>query len=152
MNNNGYNSDAFSGIGMLNNLENGSPFSGTGMMTNYGNPALDTSAFDTLGNYGKNLDMGGAESGGGGLGSSIMGNLSGITQAGSGILNGILAMKQYGLAKDQFNFQKDAYNANYKNQVQSTNTFLEDRQRSRAASGDSNVMSVEDYMAANRVS
>lgn len=61
-------------------------------------------------------------------------NLDGI----GAIMNGIgsavsiyTALSNLGLAKDQFNFQKDAYNTNLANQRQSYNTALEDRTRSR---------------------
>lgn len=60
--------------------------------------------------------------------------------------SGFLAMKQYGLAKDQFNFQKNAYNQNYAAQRQATNAQLEDRQRARVASNAGAYQSVGDYM------
>jgi hypothetical protein len=61
-----------------------------------------------------------------------------------------LGKKTYDLAKDQANFQKQAYLTNYANQVQSMNRDLEDRQRVRAA-GSTKAESVDSYMSRNRV-
>lgn len=61
-----------------------------------------------------------------------------------------LGKKTYDLAKDQANFQKQAYLTNYTNQVQATNRDLEDRQRVRAA-GSTKAESVDSYMSRNRV-
>lgn len=52
------------------------------------------------------------------------------------LVNGFMAMKNYGLAKDQLRFQKDAYTKNYENQRKLTNMELADREeRRRAARG-----------------
>lgn len=61
-----------------------------------------------------------------------------------------LGKKTYDLAKDQANFQKQAYLTNYANQVQAMNRDLEDRQRVRAA-GSTKAESVDSYMSRNRV-
>lgn len=61
-----------------------------------------------------------------------------------------LGKKTYDLAKDQANFQKQAYLTNYANQVQSMNRDQEDRQRVRAA-GSTKAESVDSYMSRNRV-
>lgn len=61
-----------------------------------------------------------------------------------------LGKKTYDLAKDQANFQKQAYLTNYANQVQATNRDLEDRQRVRAA-GSTKAESADSYMSRNRV-
>ncbi len=66
--------------------------------------------------------------------------------AATGLFNGYMGMKQYGLAKDQLNFQKDAFYKNYEAQKSSINSSLEDRQRARVASNSSAYQSVGDYM------
>ena len=68
--------------------------------------------------------------------------ISGLTS----ISNGYLAMKQLGLAQDQFNFQKDAFNKNWAAKKATTNSALEDRQRARVASNSGAYQSVGDYM------
>ena len=74
-------------------------------------------------------------------------------QAGSSLLNAFMGLKQYNLARDQFKFQKNAFNINHNNQVKTTNASLKDRQAARvAANPGGNVMSVDDYMAKNKVS
>ena len=80
--------------------------------------------------------------------------VSPVVGAASGIANAWTGMQQLGLAKDQLNFQKDAYTKNYENQRQLTNSQLEDRQRTRYASAGGekgNVETVEDYMARNKI-
>lgn len=61
-----------------------------------------------------------------------------------------LGKKTYDLAKDQANFQKQAYLTNYANQVQAMNRDQEDRQRVRAA-GSTKAESVDSYMSRNRI-
>ena len=68
--------------------------------------------------------------------------ISGLTS----IANGYLGMKQLGLAQDQFNFQKDAFNKNWAAKKATTNSALEDRQRARVASNSGAYQSVGDYM------
>lgn len=80
----------------------------------------------------------------GGYGSVGLGLAQGLASAWMG-------MKQYGLAKDQLAFQKDAFNKNYTAQAQTTNTALEDRQRARVASNPGAYQSVGDYMNENRI-
>lgn len=69
----------------------------------------------------------------------------------SGLGNLFMGMQNYGLAKDQLKFQKDAYTKNYAAQKQTTNASLEDRQRARVASNPTAYQSVSDYMAKNRI-
>lgn len=65
--------------------------------------------------------------------------------------NAWMGMKKYGLAKDQLNFQKDAFNKNWEAQKTSINTQLEDRQRARVASNAGAYQSVGDYMKTNGI-
>lgn len=71
--------------------------------------------------------------------------------AASGLGNLWMGMKNYGLAKDQLAFQKDAYAKNYAAQKQTTNASLEDRQRARVAANPAAYVSVSDYMAKNGI-
>lgn len=74
--------------------------------------------------------------------------------AAKGLADSWLAFQGLGLAQDQFDFKKDAFNRGFEAQRKLINTELEDRQRRRiSASGTSpdGYRSVSDYMAANRV-
>lgn len=62
-----------------------------------------------------------------------------------------MGMKQYGLAKDQLNFQKDSFNKQYAANQTLTNSRLEDRQKARVASNAGAYQSVGDYMNQNGV-
>lgn len=77
-----------------------------------------------------------------------MGNLLlGTAQAG---LGAFLGMKQYGLAKKQFEFQKDAWNKEYEINKNLTNERLETRQNRRNAEKGVTGMNTQDtasYMA-----
>ena len=66
----------------------------------------------------------------GGLDMDNLGTLFDGLKSVFGIWGGL---KQLGMAKDAFNFEKEAYIENRDNQKQSYNTTLEDRQRARAA-------------------
>ena len=72
-----------------------------------------------------------------------------------GALNGIgsayMGMKQYGLAKDSLQMQKDQFALNYGAQQKSYNTQLEDRQRARVAATGGSAESVESYVARNKI-
>lgn len=79
----------------------------------------------------------------------------GLLGSGLGIMKGLgsayMGMKQYGLAKDQLNLAKKAYNNNYAAQKKSTNAILEDRQRARVASNSGAYESVDGYMQKNGI-
>ena len=79
-----------------------------------------------------------------GWGSAALGLLQGLGSA-------YMGMKQYGLAKDQLQFSKDAFNKNYAAQAKMTNASLMDRQRARVASNPGAYQSVGDYMAQNGI-
>lgn len=74
-----------------------------------------------------------------------------ILQAAQGIMNGFMGMKQYNLAKSQFEAQKDQFAKNWAAQRTSINSQLEDRQRARVASNAGAYQSVGDYMAQNGI-
>jgi hypothetical protein len=73
--------------------------------------------------------------------------LGGIEALGSGWLG----LQQYGLAKDQLKFQKEAFNRDFANQVKMINGQLEDRQRARVQSNPYAYESVGAYLDKNRV-
>ena len=79
-----------------------------------------------------------------GWGSAALGLIQGLGGA-------YMGMKQYGLAKEQLQFSKDAFNKNYAAQAQMTNASMEDRQRARVASNAGAYQSVGDYMAKNGI-
>lgn len=93
---------------------------------------------------------GGAAAKGGGL-------AGGLQTAGSavGILGGLaniyLGFKAAKLAKRQFGFQKDAYNNNLVNSVQTYNTSLEDRVRARHNTESRSASETNSYLSNNRL-
>lgn len=62
-----------------------------------------------------------------------------------------MGMQQYNLAKDSLAASKAQFERNFANQVKTTNTNLEDRQRARVASNSGAYESVDSYMNKNRV-
>jgi len=78
-----------------------------------------------------------------------VGNLA--LSAGAGLLNAYTGMQQYGLFKDQLNFQKESFYKNYEANKATVNTQLEDRQRARVASNAGAYDSVSNYMNKNGV-
>ncbi len=101
----------------------------------------------------------GAGAGTGGLFSQGMSWLGDNSQGLGSLLQGIGALssifstnKQIGLAQDNLNFQKQAYETNLGNQISTYNTNLEDRIRGRYASGDQSETQVQDYLNKNRLS
>ena len=79
-----------------------------------------------------------------GWGGAALGLIQGLGSA-------YMGMKQYGLAKEQLQFSKDAFNKNYAAQRQTMNTQLEDRQRARVAANPGAYQSVGDYMTKNGI-
>lgn len=75
----------------------------------------------------------------------IGGSVGPIAQLGTGLMQGYLGMKSYGLAKKQLKQDRNQFNLNFDNQVDSTNSQLRDRQATRVASNP-NAMPVEEYM------
>lgn len=71
--------------------------------------------------------------------------------AASGIFNAWMGMKQYGLAKDTLETNKQQFAQNFGAQQKMTNSRLEDRQAARVASNPGAYQSVGDYMKKNGV-
>lgn len=67
------------------------------------------------------------------------------------LANAYFGWKNLGLAKDQFGFQKDAWNKNFANQVITTNNQLEEQARKRYSNSPTSNMTPEEYMAKHRV-
>jgi hypothetical protein len=71
--------------------------------------------------------------------------------AATGLGSLYLGMQQYNLAKETLANNKAQFERNFANQVKTTNTNLEDRQRARVASNAGAYQSVGDYMSQNGV-
>lgn len=69
----------------------------------------------------------------------------------TGLLGGYLGMKQLGLAKQQFQFEKDAFNRQYAAQRTTLNAEMRDRQQARVTARPWAAQAVEDYMKQNEV-
>lgn len=67
----------------------------------------------------------------------------GALNIGMGIYSGL---KQLGLAEDQFNFTKDAFNTNLANSIKSYNNALEDRARARYAYMTGDASNADEYI------
>jgi len=89
--------------------------------------------------------FGGALTKSDGLGGTNQGWLTPAIAGAGALASGFLGLKQYGLAKDQFNFQKQAYQTGLENQSKLTNARLADRQAQRVANNP-NSTSVADYL------
>lgn len=96
---------------------------------------------------------GGKETGTGSLWDSMKGIPLGSIMSGIGTLGNLWgANRALGLARDQFNFQKDFANTNLANQIKSYNTALEDRARSRAVVEGQSQDTAQEYIDRNRLS
>lgn len=72
---------------------------------------------------------------------------------GIGALSSIFTTnKQIGLAEDNLNFQKEAYNTNLANQISTYNTNLEDRIRGRYSTADQSEAQIQSYLDKNKLS
>lgn len=143
--------DLYNMIGINpNSLSNISPASHQSMVSM--GLASPNSWMDSFANWGSGLQQGLQRSGvigsidpttklkTDGWGSLALGTLSGLGSA-------YMGMKQYGLMKDQFKFQKDSFNKNYAAQRNLINSELEDRQRQRVRENPNTAMPVDKYMA-----
>jgi hypothetical protein len=70
--------------------------------------------------------------------------------AGKGIMDAFMGMKNYGLAREAFDFKKDSYATDLKARQGDYNSQIEDRQKARVAAN-SNAQSVDSYMQKNRM-
>jgi hypothetical protein len=90
----------------------------------------------------------------GGLMGFLNNNAKGIS-AGTGLLTGLLGgylgMKQLGLAKKQYEFEKDAFNKQYAAQRTILNADMRDRQQARVTARPWAAQAVKDYMKQNEV-
>lgn len=111
------------------------PATNTGVMAGFNDRLRDWGVLDSIDKNGNKL---------GGWGGLALG-------AGQSLLGAFMGMKQYGLMKDQLNFQKDAWKQNVANQKKTINTTMEDRQRARVASNPGAYQSVGEYMDKNRL-
>lgn len=90
----------------------------------------------------------------GGLMNFLNTNAQGIwagTELLTGLLGGYLGIKQLGLAKKQYEFEKDAFNRQYAAQRTTLNAEMRDRQQARVTARPWAAQSVEDYMRQNEV-
>lgn len=69
----------------------------------------------------------------------------------TGLLGGYLGVKQLGLAKKQYEFEKDAFNRQYAAQRTTLNAEMRDRQQARVTARPWAAQAVEDYMKQNEV-
>ena len=110
------------------------------------NPTLQNlnqgSWFDDI--FNMDAAFGNAKAGTTGWAPTALGALQGLGSA-------YLGMKQYGLAKDEFEESKRQFELNYGAQKKLTNSRLEDRQRARVASNPGAYESVGSYMQKNGI-
>ena len=79
------------------------------------------------------------------------GIVSPLTQGLGALFQGWTGMQQLDLARDQLNFQKNAFNTNLRNQTQAYNTALEDRIRGRTSNYEGKEQDVQNYLNQNRL-
>jgi hypothetical protein len=102
--------------------------------------------------YTQGVDMGGGpmESAGRGFfnGADGQQGYGGALMSGLSSLGSLaLGLKQYGIAKDTLNFQKDAFNKNFGMQKATTMDALRSRQDRRVIEGRTNAAPTNDYLA-----
>lgn len=118
---------------------------------NLGAPQGDFGSFapDLSGNLGTYTSPGGQ---GGGIGRWLSNgqNLGAAAQAFGALSSAWLGYQNLRTAKDQLNFQKGAFEKNFRNQTQSYNTQLEDRIRGRSANP--NEADIQAYLARHSLS
>lgn len=130
-------------VPMFSQGDTGGPLYGSGMTGLVTDP---TSLYGSLGPslpaFGDINSVGGSGMGGGFMDSmkSILGGAIGTKEnpgwggLALGGLNALMSMKQYGLAKNQLDFQKDSFNKQYEAQKGLTNSRLDDQRMARNAS------------------
>ena len=78
-------------------------------------------------------------------------NLAALVQGLNALSNAWLGRQNLKIARDQLNFQKDAFNKNFANQVRSYNTSLEDRIRGRTADYAGKEADIQAYLDKHRL-
>lgn len=125
--------------------------SNTNQGMNFSTPAMSYQPNMTMGDFSSpsTTGMGGGITGQ--LGMNIPTFQLGLGALGSlaNIYGGFQANK---LAKDQLSFTKDITNTNLNNSIQSYNTALEDRARSRATAENRSQSSADEYIEKNKLS
>ncbi len=95
---------------------------------------------------GLNWNTSGLNTGGGESWWQTPGLVGGIAQGVGALASAWNAHRGLGLARDQFRFQKEAYNTNLANSIQSYNTSLEDRIRGRTSDYEGKEQDVQSYL------
>lgn len=115
-------------------------------------PVADNGMFSAFSNW-LNGDTGRSLFGGTdpSTGFQSMGIVAPALQGLSSLFQAWNGMQTLGLAKDQFNFQKNAFNTNLNNQRQTYNTALEDRIRGRTSDYVGKEQDVQSYLDKNRL-
>lgn len=78
-----------------------------------------------------------------------IGSVGTIAQGIGALGSAYLGFKNYGLAKDQLNFSKTAFNANLNNSIRAYNNSLEDRIRGRSSDHAGKEGEVASYLASH---
>jgi len=91
-----------------------------------------------------NSDLSGSGNEGG---TNFLGNLNTGLGAASNLFKMYSGLKQLGLAREQLDFNRSAFDTNLQNQGRLTNARLEDRQARRVRDRPDQNLSVADYMA-----
>lgn len=112
-----------------------------GMPVNYGQPS-----YSGIAGFGAQPNASGS---GGGSWFGRDGNLSTVFQGIQALGGAYLGFQQLKQAKDALKFQKQAYNTNLTNSVQTYNTSLEDRINGRTADYAGKQGDVQTYLAAH---
>ncbi len=117
-----------------------------------GNPVADNGMFSAFSNW-LNGDTGRSLFGGTdpSTGFQSMGLVAPTIQGLGSLFQAWNGMQTLGLAKDQLNFQKNAFNTNLNNQRQTYNTALEDRIRGRTSDYAGKEQDVQGYLDKNRL-
>jgi hypothetical protein len=84
-----------------------------------------------------------------GEGGFNIGSMGQIVQGIGALGSAYLGIKNYGLAKDQLKFSKEAFNANLNNSIRAYNNSLEDRIRGRSSDHAGKEGEVQAYLASH---
>lgn len=129
---NGDTSALFGDFGMPSNIGNFDAVSGVGAATK---PGMFGGLFD--GFLTKKDGM---------TGDTTMGWGNALLDLGKAGMQGYLGLQQLGVAKDNLQFQKDAFSKQFENQRSLTNTEMQDRQNARNAASPGQYQDTATYM------